>query len=66
MALELGTRGTPGGVTQRWQLQNLSSTNPVVVNGTPLDAEGGSTSAVVLSDGDRIEMGEVAFVFHAR
>ena len=66
MALEPGTRGTPGGGTQRWQLQNLSSTNPVVVNGTPLDAEGGSTSSVVLSDGDRIEMGEVAFVFHAR
>jgi len=65
MALELGSRDAPGG-TPRWQLQNLSSTNPVVLNGTPLDAEGGSSSAVALSDGDRIEMGEVAFVFHAR
>jgi hypothetical protein len=64
MALDLPLRGAPGG--PQWQLQNLSSTNPVVVNGTPLDAEGGSTSSVVLSDGDRIEMGEVAFVFHAR
>ena len=66
MTLDLPVRGTPGGGAPRWQLHNLSSTNPVVVNGTPLDAEGGSTSSVILSDGDRIEMGEVAFVFHAR
>jgi len=31
-----------------------------------LEAEGGVRSSVILSDGDRIEMGEVAFVFHAR
>jgi len=58
-------RGTTGGSAARWHLQNLSSTNPVVVNGAPLDAEG-VASSVILSDGDRIEMGEVAFVFHAR
>ena len=60
------SRGTTGSGGPRWQLQNLSSTNPVVVNGTPLEADGGSSSSVILSDGDRIEMGEVAFVFHAR
>ena len=66
MALDLPVRGAPGGGAPQWQLENLSSTNPVVVNGTPLDAGGGSTSSVILADGDRIEMGEVAFVFHAR
>jgi hypothetical protein len=60
------SRGTEGDATPRWRLENLSSTNPVVVNGTPLDADGGSNSSVILSDGDRIEMGEVAFVFRAR
>ena len=60
------SRGTTGDNAPRWHLQNLSSTNPVVVNGAPLDAGGGRNSSVVLSDGDRIEMGEVAFVFHAR
>ena len=60
------SRGSTTGAGSRWRLQNLSSTNPVVVNGAPLDAEGGASSSVVLSDGDRIEMGEVAFVFHAR
>jgi len=59
-------RGTTGGSAATWHLQNLSSTNPVVVNGAPLDAEGGLASSVILSDGDRIEMGEVAFVFHER
>ena len=58
--------GSTSGAGSRWLLQNLSSTNPVVVNGAPLDAEGGVRSSVILSDGDRIEMGEVAFVFHAR
>ena len=46
-----------------WRLANLSRTNPVVLNGAPLDAD---ESAVTLSDGDRIEMGEVVFRFHAR
>jgi FHA domain-containing protein len=60
-----GSRGTtPGGTT--WRLQNLSTTNPVVVNGRALDVRGGPSASVILSDGDRIEMGEVAFVFHAR
>ena len=66
-----GMSGSPptastGGAGSRWLLQNLSSTNPVVVNGAPLEAEGGIRSSVILSDGDRIEMGEVAFVFHER
>jgi hypothetical protein len=58
--------GSTAGTGPRWLLENLSSTNPVVVNGAPLEAEGGVRSSVILSDGDRIEMGEVAFVFHAR
>lgn len=43
-----------------WSLTNLSATNPVVVNGAPLEGEG---STVVLRDADRIEMGEVVFRF---
>lgn len=50
----------------RWQLENLSATNPVVVNGRTLGVEGSGESSVILSDGDRIEMGEVAFIFRAR
>lgn len=45
-----------------WSLTNLSTTNPVVVNESALD-EG---SATLLVNGDRIEMGAVVFVFHAR
>jgi hypothetical protein len=60
-----GTRGTTGSQGQ-WRLDNLSSTNPVIVNGKPLDAYEADGASVMLSDGDRIEMGEVAFVFHAR
>lgn len=48
---------------RRWRLTNLSGTNPVVVNATPLEGEGAS---VVLSEGDRIEMGEVVFRFRAK
>ena len=51
---------------RRWRLENLSTTNPVIVNGKPLDPEGGPRASVILSEGDRIEMGEVAFVFRAR
>lgn len=47
----------------RWSLENLSSTNPVAVNGADL-AQG--TPPVVLADGDRVEMGEVVFIFRAR
>ena len=50
----------------RWRLENLSSTNPVVVNGRSLDLDGGAATSVMLSEGDRIEMGEVAFVFRER
>ena len=50
----------------RWRLENLSSTNPVVVNGRSLDTNGGAMASVMLSEGDRIEMGEVAFVFRER
>ena len=65
MALEQtgASRGINAG---RWRLENLSSTNPVVVNGRTLDGKGGPGASVILSDGDRIEMGEVAFVFHER
>jgi pSer/pThr/pTyr-binding forkhead associated (FHA) protein len=70
MALEQpGANGDSRGSTAgapRWRLENLSKTNPVVVNGRALDARGGPGGSVILSDGDRIEMGEVAFVFHAR
>lgn len=58
---------SPGSVTgARWLLENLSATNPVVVNGQPLQSTGQHGSSVILSDGDRIEMGEVAFIYHAR
>ena len=60
------TRGSTPSNVGRWRLENLSSTNPVVVNGRPLDARGEPLASVLLSDGDRIEMGEVAFVFHER
>jgi predicted component of type VI protein secretion system len=48
--------------SRRWRVTNMSITNPVVVNGNALEAEGAS---VLLNDGDRIEMGEVAFEFRA-
>jgi hypothetical protein len=57
-----GTSGTPA----HWRLENLSSTNPVIVNGRALDSRGGAGASVILADGDRIEMGEVAFIFHSR
>lgn len=46
----------------RWQLGNLSSTNSVVVNGSPLAGD----ATRVLHDGDRIEFGELTFVFRER
>jgi pSer/pThr/pTyr-binding forkhead associated (FHA) protein len=60
-----GSRGTSG-TPAYWRLENLSSTNPVTVNGRALDALGGVGASVILADGDRIEMGEVAFIFHSR
>ena len=59
-------RTNPGMNGGRWRLENLSSTNPVVVNGRSLDLKGGTATSVILSEGDRIEMGEVAFVFRER
>jgi pSer/pThr/pTyr-binding forkhead associated (FHA) protein len=52
--------------TARWRLENLSATNPVVVNGRPLAADESERCSVVLDEGDRIEMGEVVFRFHER
>lgn len=46
-----------------WTIANLSQTNPVVLNGVELGVE---DEARPLRDGDRIEMGEVAFVFRER
>ncbi|HEX5831553.1 MAG TPA: FHA domain-containing protein [Gemmatimonadaceae bacterium] len=43
-----------------WSITNLSSTNPLLVNGVPLTPGG---SARELDDGDMIEMGEVVFRF---
>jgi hypothetical protein len=47
---------------KRWELTNLSQTNPVIVNGQAMNGEG---DTVTLEDGDRVEMGEVVFRFHA-
>ena len=46
----------------RWRIGNLSETNRVLVNGSPLMEEAGR----LLEDGDQIEFGEVAFVFRER
>jgi len=48
---------------QHWHLSNLSTTNAVLLNGAPLPDHGVS---ITLQDGDRLEMGAVMFVFHAR
>ena len=45
----------------RWQLGNMSETNAVVINGSPVN--GGPQ---LLEDGDRIEFGELTFVFRER
>ena len=64
---QAAARTEPGGSpASHWHLENLSATNPVVVNGRALAADGGPRSSVILSDGDRVEMGEVAFIFRAR
>ncbi len=46
-----------------WSIANLSPTNPVVVNGEALDADGQSR---VLNEGDRVELGEVVLRFRER
>jgi len=43
-----GSRGTSG-TPARWRLENLSSTNPVVINGRSLDANGGATASACSS-----------------
>ncbi len=45
----------------RWVLRNESRTNPTVVQGDPLPADG---TERVLNDGDRVEMGTVVYRFH--
>lgn len=47
----------------RWSVSNLSRTNPVVINGGDMADD---ETERPLEDGDRIEMGEVGFVFHSR
>jgi len=46
-----------------WRLTSLSHTNPVSVNGALMSSE---RESVLLHEGDRIEMGEVVFRFHAK
>jgi pSer/pThr/pTyr-binding forkhead associated (FHA) protein len=46
-----------------WRLTNLSRTNPVSVNGASMAPQ---NTSVLLKEGDRIEMGEVVFLFHAK
>lgn len=47
----------------RWYVENLSRTNPLVVNGRAVAAGGAPTP---LSEGDVIELGEVMCRFHER
>lgn len=47
---------------RQWRITNLSATNPVVVNSSPLTGEG---TSVLLADGDRIELGEVVLRFRS-
>jgi len=46
----------------KWNVANLSRTNPVVVNEVALSTAAGERP---LADGDRIELGEVVLRFHA-
>jgi FHA domain len=46
----------------KWNVANLSKTNPVVVNNVELSNVDGE---LPLTDGDRIELGEVVLRFHA-
>jgi hypothetical protein len=47
----------------RWHIKNLSATNPVMVNGQQLSADG---IEQLLNDGDQVEMGDVIFRFRSR
>jgi hypothetical protein len=70
--------GTPTGITLRsptvsrrharmtfadgaWGVTNLSRTNPLLINDRPLSADG---EKVPLTNGDRIELGNVILAFH--
>lgn len=48
----------------RWQITNLSKTNPVLVNDRMLSPD--SNVPCLLAEGDRIELGEVVLRFHER
>jgi hypothetical protein len=47
----------------RWRIGNMSETNQVLINGEALES---GDAARWLSDGDRIELGEVGFIFRER
>jgi hypothetical protein len=47
----------------RWRIGNMSETNQVLVNGAALET---GDADRWLEDGDRIELGEVTFVFKER
>jgi pSer/pThr/pTyr-binding forkhead associated (FHA) protein len=47
-------------VNGRWRIRNLSTTNPLRINGEIADTP---RREYTLHDGDRVEMGEVAFLF---
>lgn len=49
--------------TGGWAVENLSSTNPTVLNGEELVV---GAPPRPLREGDRLEMGEVVFTYHAR
>jgi hypothetical protein len=46
----------------KYTLINYSPVNPTVVNGTALEKEG----SVTIAEGNKIEMGEVVFIFHEK
>lgn len=48
-------------VDGHWRVKNLSRTNPLVVNDNQLDESAGDR---LLSEGDRLELGEVVLRFH--
>lgn len=47
----------------RWRIGNMSQTNRVLVNGAPLET---GDADRWLEDGDRIDLGEVGFIFRER
>lgn len=51
-------------INGHWHIANLSETNPVSVNGSPIALNG--TGQTQLADGDTVEMGQIVFRFRAR